>query len=71
MGAHPMREDEAAPSWRRMLKGMLLFDQPQILHTRGRALASRHGAAEPTALNKGFIQCKTSSAICWWTQGQV
>lgn len=64
MGAHSMPEDEAPPSWGRMLKNMPLSGQLQNLHTRGRALNSRHGAAEPAAVNKGIIQCKTSSGFC-------
>lgn len=38
MGAHSMREDEAAPSWGRMLKGMHLSGQLQNLRTHERAL---------------------------------
>lgn len=64
MGAHSAREGEAAPSGGRMLKNMPLSDQPQNLYTRGRALNSRHGAAKPAAVNKGFIRCKTSSGFC-------
>lgn len=63
MGAHSMREDETAPSWGRMLKDMPLSGQPQNLHIHGRALNSRHRAAEPVAVNERFIQCKTS----FWT----
>lgn len=64
MGAHSMREDEAAPSCGRMLKNMPLSGQPQNLHTHGRALNSSRGAAGPAAVQKGFIQCKTSSGFC-------
>ncbi|XP_025946654.1 ATP-binding cassette sub-family D member 4 isoform X3 [Apteryx rowi] len=64
MGAHTMREDEAAPSWRRMLKNMPYSDQLQNLLTLGRALSSRCGAAEPTAINKESVWCKTISGFC-------
>lgn len=63
MGAHSMREDEAAPSWGKMLKNMPLSGQLQNLHMHGRALNSSHGAAKPAAVNKGFVWSKTSSGF--------
>lgn len=57
MGAHSMREDEAAPSWGRMLKDMPLSGQPQNLH-----MCERELKADVELLSQQLSKRDSSSA---------